>query len=192
MLDFDRLKQNAPKSPVALSGLSLRMARRSRPEIVKAAIVARDSQWQPVSGAGAALHAPKPSSTPPSLLAPPDPVAGALRFPSPSGSALCDRVFRENLLDPFERLVRGGLRRYPVLHDCDPRAGEDTLVLDISIGRVIDPEIRHGRAEQALLDIKPPVRVLGVAPPRVILHDREHRRQVAAKPRFQQLVDDLR
>jgi len=28
-----------------------------------------------------------------------------------SGSALCDRVFREDLLDPFERLVRGGLRR---------------------------------------------------------------------------------
>jgi hypothetical protein len=28
-----------------------------------------------------------------------------------SGSALCDRIFREDLLDPFERPVRGGLRR---------------------------------------------------------------------------------
>ena len=46
-------------------------------------------------------------------------LAGAARSPSrarsgsylASGSALCDRIFREDLLDPFERPVRGGLRR---------------------------------------------------------------------------------
>ena len=35
------------------------------------------------------------------------------------------------------------------------------LVLDLGIGRVGDPECRHGRAEQALLDIGLAVRVLG-------------------------------
>jgi hypothetical protein len=46
-------------------------------------------------------------------------LAGAARSPSrarsgsylASGSALCDRIFREDLLEPFERPVRGGQRR---------------------------------------------------------------------------------
>ena len=41
-----------------------------------------------------------------------DPRRGRVLVPYlASGSALCDRIFREDLLDPFERPVRGGLRR---------------------------------------------------------------------------------
>src|SRR5215469_3304261 len=48
-------------------------------------------------------------------------------------SGLRDRVFREDLLDPLERLFRGCLRRHPFLHDVDPANGPDVLVLDLGI-----------------------------------------------------------
>src|SRR5690242_14889235 len=66
------------------------------------------------------------------------------------------------------------------------------LVLDLGISRVGGPEGRYGRAEQALPDVSRPVRFFGVEPPRVVLHDRRHRRQIAAQPRLQILVQDPR
>ncbi len=65
------------------------------------------------------------------------------------------------------------------------------LVLDLGVSRVEGPEGRHGRPERALLHVCHPVRILGVEPPRVVLHDRRHGRQVAAEPCFQILVEDL-
>ena len=66
------------------------------------------------------------------------------------------------------------------------------LVLDLGIGRVEDPELRHGRAQQALLDVRHPMRILRVEPPRVILHYRRHGRYPPRKPDLQQLVEDIR
>src|SRR5580704_19441148 len=88
------------------------------------------------------------------------------------GSGLRDREFREDLLDPLERLLGRGRRRRPVLNDLGPGRLPDMLVLDLGISWVGGPEGRHGRAEQAVMDGSRPVRILGVEPPRVVLHDR--------------------
>ena len=42
------------------------------------------------------------------------------------------------------------------------------------------------------MDVSHPVRIFGVEPPRVVSHDRQHRRQIAAQSRLQQLVQHLR
>src|SRR6185312_17440437 len=86
--------------------------------------------------------------------------------------ALRDRVFRENLLDPFDSLVRRRLRGHAALHDVGPPGAPDMLVADLSIGRVIDVELRNGRAQQALLGVRLAMRVR--RPPWVVLHDRCH------------------
>src|SRR6516164_115744 len=104
-------------------------------------------------------------------------------------SALGDRVFRENLLDPFEGFLRHSLRRHSFLHDIDPADTPDMLVLDLCIGRIVGPELRHGRAKKALRGVGGPVRV--VEPPVVCLDDRGHARNVPAEPRLQPLVVDL-
>jgi hypothetical protein len=49
----------------------------------------------------------------------------------------------------------------------DPTNAPDMLVLDLRIGWVEDPEIRHRRAEQGLIDIRHTVWIGGVQPPRV-------------------------
>src|SRR2546421_2277328 len=72
-----------------------------------------------------------------------------------------NRVFGEDLRDPLERLLRGRLRRQAVLDDVHPALHKGMLVLDLRKGRVEDPPLRQGRAEQALLDIRLPVRVGG-------------------------------
>src|SRR5207302_10325366 len=92
--------------------------------------------------------------------------------PARCAPALRDQVFREDLLDPLERLLCRGLRRRPVLNDLGPGHLPDMLVLDLGISWVAGPERRHGRAEQALPDVSRPVRILRVEPPRAVLHDR--------------------
>src|SRR6266851_8285220 len=78
---------------------------------------------------------------------------------------LLDWVFGEDLLDPLGRLFRRRLRGHPALDDVHPAGHPGVLVLDLGVGRVEDPEIRHGRAEQTLLSVSRPVRV--VEPPMV-------------------------
>src|SRR5438132_10321316 len=51
-------------------------------------------------------------------------------------STHCDRIFREDLLDPLEGLVRGGLRCHATSHDVDPADRPDMLVLDLRVGRI--------------------------------------------------------
>src|SRR6516162_6134802 len=46
---------------------------------------------------------------------------------------LRDRIFREDLLDPLERLLRRRLRRHAIL-DIDPTGAPNMLVLDLGIG----------------------------------------------------------
>ncbi len=55
-------------------------------------------------------------------------------------------------------------------------------VLDAGISRVEYPEIRHRRTEQTLLDIGFPMRVRH--PPRIVLGDRRHARDVPAEARL--------
>src|SRR2546430_1515409 len=90
---------------------------------------------------------------------------------------LLDLVLREDLLDTLERLVERRLRLRSIRRNFGPAGGEHMFVLHLRVGWVVGPELRHGRAEHALLDIGSPVRVvLGIDPPRVILYDRRHRR----------------
>src|SRR6266481_9082423 len=103
-----------------------------------------------------------------------------------SFSALRDRVFREDLLDPLEGLLGSRLRRHPAGHDIDPARTPGVLVLNLGIGRVEGPKLRRGRAEQALLGVSRPVRVR--EPPRVAFDDRRHRRDAAAEPRLSRPV----
>ena len=72
-----------------------------------------------------------------------------------------DRVFREDLLNSFEGLLRRRLRRYSACHDVGPRHAPDMLVLHLGISRIVDPERRHCRAEQTLRDVSHPMRVSG-------------------------------
>src|ERR1700730_13292872 len=111
--------------------------------------------------------------------------------PPPPPQSLPDRIFREDLLDPLERLFRRRLRCHPAGNDVGPGDGPDMLVLDLGIGRVGGPEGRYGRPERALLPVRPPGGVFGVGPPGVVLDDRRHRRQVPAEPRLQILVKNL-
>src|SRR5204863_9379072 len=96
------------------------------------------------------------------------------------GSALCDRVLCENLLGALEGFFRRRLRRHPTAHDVVPGGRPDMLILELCIGRIERPEGRQGGAEQALLDVGRPVRIL--APLRVISLDRRHARNIAAEP----------
>src|ERR1700730_19055547 len=100
------------------------------------------------------------------------PTAGSvLSSPPPPPQSLPDRVFREDLLDALERLFRRRLRRRPAGNDVGPGRSPDSFVLDLGVGRVGGPEGRYRRPERTLLHIRHPVRIRGVEPPRVVLHD---------------------
>src|SRR5215469_6948869 len=60
---------------------------------------------------------------------------------------LRDRVFREELFDPLERLLCGRLRRHPFFHNIDPANSPNVLVLDLGVCGVKGPELRQRRAE---------------------------------------------
>src|SRR5439155_465668 len=49
------------------------------------------------------------------------------------GSAGCDRVVGENLLDPLERLLGGRLRCHPALNDIHPPLAPSVLVRDLRV-----------------------------------------------------------
>src|SRR5690348_6531572 len=98
-------------------------------------------------------------------------------------SAGRDRVFGENLLDPLERLLGGSLRCHAALDDVHPALAPGVLARDLRVSRVEGPELRHGRAEQALRRVGCSVRI--VEPPMVLLHDRGHARNAATKTGFQ-------
>ena len=100
-------------------------------------------------------------------------------------------VFRENLLNPSEGLLRRRLWRYSTCHDVDPRRAPHMFVLHLRISRIVDPEWRYCWAEQTLRDVSHPMRVFWIEPPRVVLYDRPHARNVAPKSGLQQLVIDF-
>src|SRR4051794_25591370 len=58
---------------------------------------------------------------------------------------LRDRVFREDLLDPLERLRCGRLWCHPALHDLGPTHWPDMFALHLRIGRIECPVIRDRR-----------------------------------------------
>ena len=66
------------------------------------------------------------------------------------------------------------------------------LVLDLGVGRVVDPELRHGRAEQGLLDICHPVRIRRRTTTGHPLTIDGMAGTAPAEPGFQILVADLR
>src|ERR1700675_851354 len=104
-------------------------------------------------------------------------------------SGRLDRIFREYLLDPLERLLRGRLRRHPVLEDVRPSGAKNVLVAYLCPGRVIDKEIRRSRPEQRLFYIRLAVRIL--APPRIVFDDRGKCGNVPAEPNLEVIVGDL-
>src|SRR5215475_8457370 len=99
-------------------------------------------------------------------------------------------VLGEDLLDALERLLDGRLRLGPVLGHVDHRHAEHVLVANFRHGQVEHVVVRDGRAEEALLDVAPQVRVLRVLPERT-LGERRHDRQPAAQPKLDELADDL-
>jgi len=63
---------------------------------------------------------------------------------------LGDGVLCKDLLDPLERLFCRGLGRHATLDDVHPALHPNMLVLELGIGRVERPELRHRRVQQAL------------------------------------------
>jgi hypothetical protein len=64
-----------------------------------------------------------------------------------AGSALRDRIFCKDLLDPLERLLSRSLRRHSVLHDVNPSDAPSVLVPDLGVSWIECPELRKRRAE---------------------------------------------
>ena len=62
-------------------------------------------------------------------------------------SGLLDRVFREDLLDPLERLVDGRFRRHPLFDDIELGDAEEMLGVDLRDGRVEHLVDRQRRTE---------------------------------------------
>src|SRR5262249_17927994 len=100
-------------------------------------------------------------------------------------------VFGEDLVDPLERLVDGRLRLHALLPDRGHRQAPHVLRADLRHRQVEHVVVRHGRAEQALLDVAAQMRVLRVLPERA-LGERGHDRQPAAQPHLDELAQDLR
>src|SRR5258705_12276642 len=90
-------------------------------------------------------------------------------------------VFGENLLDALECLVDRHLRLHAFLRDVDHRHAPDVLGADFGHGQVEHVVVRHGRPEEALLDVTSQMRVLRVLP-EWALGERRHDRQPAAQP----------
>src|SRR5215469_14215798 len=58
------------------------------------------------------------------------------------------------------KVLFGRPRCHPLLDDIDPTDAPDVLVLHLSIGWIVHPELRHGRAEQTLLGIGCRMRII--------------------------------
>src|SRR5207245_7746050 len=119
----------------------------------------------------------RPTSTTDALSIIPPPLSG-------------DLVLREDLLDALERLVDGRLRLRPLLGDVDHGHAPHVLGADFRHGQVEHVVVRDRRAEEALLDVAPQMRVLRVLPERA-LGQRRHDGQPAAQPQLDELADDL-
>src|SRR4051794_34235606 len=73
--------------------------------------------------------------------------------------------------------------------DIGPGGRKRVLVAALGVGRVEDEELRDGRTEQTLLHIGLAMRIF--LPPRIVLYDRLHRRDVASKADLQEFVTNL-
>src|SRR5215471_2110923 len=100
---------------------------------------------------------------------------------------LRNRVFREDLLGPLERLVDCLFRRHPVVHDVDHGDTEDVLGIDIGHSRVERLVKRKGRTDQGLFGVGRAMRVL-LKPKWVALGDFGQRQRPSAEPALQILV----
>src|SRR5437773_3250592 len=100
-------------------------------------------------------------------------------------------VLREDLVDALERLLDRRLRLRSLLGDVDHRDAPHVLGADFRHRQVEHVVVRHGRAEEALLDVASQMRVLRVLP-EWALGERRHDRQPAAQPQLDELADDLR
>src|SRR5262252_3891920 len=64
-----------------------------------------------------------------------------------------DRVFREHLLHPLERLLDRRFRLHALLRHVDHGHAPDLLVTDLGHGGVEDVVVRAGRTEETLLGV---------------------------------------
>src|SRR6516162_6330923 len=105
---------------------------------------------------------------------------------APSHSGLCDRVLREDLLDPLESLVDRRFRCHPIVYYIVHRDGEHVLGADLRPRRVVHLIGRDRRTVDALLGVGLKRLVLRIEPERlIVLDDRRHGRQEAAEPGLQ-------
>src|SRR5215467_6610806 len=100
-------------------------------------------------------------------------------------SALLDWVFRENLPDPLERLLRCGSRGHSLSDDVGGGEAPDLLRLDLRITGVVHGILRYCRAKQPLPGVSRYVLVLRIEPERIILGDFRHRREPSSQATFQ-------
>src|SRR5438093_1359256 len=100
-------------------------------------------------------------------------------------------VFGEDLLDALECLVDRDFRFHSFLRHVDHRHAPHVLGADFRHRQVEHVVVRHGRAEEALLDVASQMRVLRVLP-EWALGERRHDWQPAAQPQLDELADDLR
>src|SRR5437879_4679521 len=100
-------------------------------------------------------------------------------------------VFGEDLLDALECLVDRDFRFHSFLRHVDHRQAAHVLGADFRHRQVEHVVVRHGRAEEALLDVASQMRVLRVLP-EWALGERRHDWQPAAQPQLDELADDFR
>src|SRR5260370_34900380 len=107
-------------------------------------------------------------------------------------SALRDRVFRQDLSDPLERLLRRSLRRHSLSEDVGRGEAPDLLGFDLGIAWVVNGILRDRRAEQALPGVSRQVLILGIEPEGVVLGEFRHCWKPSAQSAFQVGVRPLR
>src|SRR5215470_18502639 len=112
--------------------------------------------------------------------------------PSMVTSALRDRIFGENVAEPFQRLVRCRLRRHPFLDHVGCRRTPDLLGVRFGVAGVKHGVVRYRRLEQALAGVGYAMRILGIEPEGIALDQLRHRREPAAEPVLEILVHHLR
>src|SRR6266702_5798251 len=100
-------------------------------------------------------------------------------------SALRDRVFRQDISDPLERLLRRSLRRHSLSNDVGLGEAPDLLGFDLGITWVVNGILRDRRAELALPGVSGHVLILGIELEGVVLVELRHRWKPAAQSAFQ-------